>query len=170
MALVPVGPDDHILGESHAPVTLIEYGDYQCRVCAMAYGLVNRLLEHFGDNVRFVFRHFPISKAHPQAQAAAETAEFAALHGHFWQMHDLLYRSTKPLERSTFVEFAELLHLSQDQLAEALEQHTLQAKVLQSFEGGVLSGVNGLPTFFVNGQRYEGPPERLGLHIEKLLS
>jgi protein-disulfide isomerase len=154
---VSVNANDHIQGDLDAPCTLVEYGDYQCPSCGAAYPIVKRMQKHFGKRLAFVFRNFPLTQMHPFAEPAAETAEFAAAQGKFWQMHDLLYENQDRLEDELFVELAQKLHLAPATLEQALETRQFQARVKADFTGGVRSGVNGTPTFFLNGQRHDGP-------------
>jgi protein-disulfide isomerase len=156
MLKVPVTPHDHQLGPQDAPVTLVEYGDYECPACGMAYPVTKMLIVHFQDRLRFVFRNFPLAQIHPHAQAAAETAEFAAEQGRFWDMHDALYENQAQMGLPLFPALAEALGLSSDELAEALSSGRYRAKVRDDFMGGVRSGVNGTPTFFINGRRHDG--------------
>ena len=152
----PVSSDDHIQGDVNAPITLVEYGDYQCPYCAMAYPIVKRLQKYFGKQLRFVFRNFPLTEVHPFAEAAAETAEFAADHGKFWQMHDLLYENQDSFEIPFFMELANSLGLPEEELEEVIDDKTYEPKIRKDFLGGVRSGVNGTPTFFINGERHNG--------------
>jgi protein-disulfide isomerase len=154
---IPVGPGDHIQGSADAECTLVEYGDYECPHCSRAYPIVERLQRHFGKRLRFVFRNFPLSQMHPQAESAAETAEFAGTQGKFWGMHDLLFENQRRLGTPLYGELAEQLELSTTKLHEALENHDQLPHVRADFSGGVRSGVNGTPTFFINGQRHDGP-------------
>jgi protein-disulfide isomerase len=159
MLKVPVSAADHVQGPEDAAVTLLEYGDYECPFCRMAYPVVKRLQKHFGERLRFVFRNFPLREMHPHAQAAAETAEFAAAHGKFWAMHDLLYENQERLGGDVFLELADDLKLPTLALTQALEGGQFTARVRADFGSGVRSGVNGTPTFFINGLRYDGPNE-----------
>lgn len=154
---VPVTTEDHAQGESGARCTLLEYGDYQCSYCGQAYPVVKRLQERFGQDLRFVFRDFPLTEAHPDAEHAAEAAQFAAAGGKFWEMHDLLYEDQTSLEDDALLARAGRLHLSADDLGAALGAGTYHPHVRADFNGGVSSGVNGTPTFFINGQRHDGP-------------
>jgi protein-disulfide isomerase len=156
MLKVPVGSQDHVLGDNDAPVTLVEYGDYQCPHCGHAYPIVNEVLQYFGPRVRFVYRHFPLTQVHPFAESAAETAEFAGAHRRFWQMHDGLFENQLQLGLPLFFELAKLLKLSTSELQTALETGLYAPKVRADFMGGVRSGVNGTPTFFINGHRHTG--------------
>ena len=152
---VPVTSSDHIQGEEKAPITLVEYGDYQCPYCGAAYPIVKRVQKHFGKRLRFVFRNFPLTEAHPMAQSAAETAEFADAHGKFWQMHDAIYENQRSLSVEFVIELAEKLGLSGAALANSLNSQQYAEKVRADFMGGVRSGVNGTPTFFINGRRHD---------------
>ena len=153
---VPVGPEDHAQGPAGAPVTLVEYGDYECPHCGRAYPIIKALQKSFGKQLRFAFRNFPLQEIHPYAEAAAETAEFAATHGKFWEMHDLIFENQNSLSEQMLGELAQRLTLDRQALREALESGTFAERVRRDFSGGVRSGVNGTPTFFINGQRYDG--------------
>jgi protein-disulfide isomerase len=153
---VPVTPRDHILGPANAPVTLVEYGDYECPHCGAAHPIVKLVLEQFGDSMRFVFRHFPLSQIHPNARPAAESAEFAGAHGRFWETHDGIYENQDRLGLPLLFALASALGLSEAELREALVNGTYTDKVKSDFLGGVRSGVNGTPSFFINGQRHDG--------------
>jgi protein-disulfide isomerase len=118
---------------------------------------VKRIQHHFGKRLLFVFRNFPLSQMHPDAEAAAETAEFAGAEGKFWQMHDGLFRNQKRLGLSLFEELAEDMGLDKSKLDRALDTKEFESRVREDFTGGVRSGVNGTPTFFINGQRNNGP-------------
>jgi protein-disulfide isomerase len=160
---IPVGSADHIQGHENATITLVEYGDYECPHCGRAYPIVKRVQKHFGKRLRFVFRNFPLGEMHPHAEFAAETAEFAGAHGKFWEMHDLLYESQNRLGGELFQELAKRLKLAWADLLTALEKREFLARVRADFAGGVRSGVNGTPTFFVNGKRHDAPFEYVDL-------
>jgi len=153
---VPVGPADHTLGEEQAPVTLVEYGDYECPHCGHAHPIVQAVRKHFGTQLRFVFRNFPLTEIHPHAEMAAEAAEFAGANGRFWEMYDAIFENQSRLGTSFLVELAGKLGLSSGALSAALENHQYLSRIKSDFMGGVRSGVNGTPTFFLNGERYEG--------------
>ncbi len=153
----PVTPEDHIQGPEDAPVTLVEYGDYECPHCGRAYSIIKRVQKHFGKSLRFVFRNFPLNELHPEAESAAETAEFAGARGKFWEMHDLLFENQERLSGELYWELAEQLGLPIETLRKALEDGTFQSRVRTDFSSGVRSGVNGTPTFFINGMRHDGP-------------
>lgn len=153
---VPLTNKDHSQGDHGAPVILIEYGDYECPVCGSAYPIVQRVQKHFGKRLLFVFRNFPLSEMHPHAQAAAETAEFAATRDRFWEMHDAIYENQQSLSLAMLFELAKELGLSTAELEPALSADEFSPRVKADFLGGVRSGVNGTPTFFINDQRHDG--------------
>jgi protein-disulfide isomerase len=153
---VPVTGNDHVQGPETAPVTLVEYGDYECPHCGRAHPIVKRVQKHYRDQLRFVFRNFPLTQIHPMAEPAAEAAEFAGARGKFWEMHDAIYENQPQLSLELLTELAADLDLPEDELLEALEKHLFLEKVRSDFAGGVRSGVNGTPTFFINGHRHEG--------------
>jgi protein-disulfide isomerase len=156
---IPVGQEDHIQGDANAACTLVEYGDYECPYCGQAYPIVKRVQKHFGKRLRFVFRNFPLGEMHPHAEFAAETAEFAGAREKFWEMHDLLYENQTRLGGPLFEELARALKLPPAELLASLEKREYMSKVRADFSGGVRSGVNGTPTFFINGQRHDAPFE-----------
>ena len=152
----PAGDRDHIRGPDDAPVTLVEYGDYECPHCRQVAPIVEQLQERFGDRLRYVFRHFPITTAHPNAQLAAEAAEAAAAQGKFWEMHDRLFEHAGPLERTQLVRFAEELDLDLERFERELDEQVHSDRVREDFLSGVRSGANGTPAFFLNRVRYDG--------------
>jgi protein-disulfide isomerase len=152
----PVADSDHALGPAAAPVTLVEYGDYECPYCGKAYPIVKRIQERLGDRLRFVFRNFPLSELHPNAKSAAEMAEAAAHQGKFWEMHDALFENQRALNPTNLQRYARELDLDRDALNEALQSGKPGARVSTDFRNGVRSGVNGTPTFFINGERFDG--------------
>jgi protein-disulfide isomerase len=152
----PPGPRDHALGPADAPVTLVEYGDFECPYCGMAHPIVTSVLERMGDTIRFIFRHFPLTQAHPHAEHAAEMAEAAAENGKFWEMHHLLYENQDALEDEDLIGYAAELGIDPEWATRALTGHAFAARVREDFMSGVRSGVNGTPTFFINGVRHDG--------------
>jgi protein-disulfide isomerase len=154
---VPVADDrDHVQGPADAAVTLLEYGDYECPFCGAAYPIVKQVQETMGERLRFVFRNFPITTAHPHAEQAAEAAEAAAAQGQFWPMHDLLYENQRHLETDDLIAYASRLGLDVPRFQRELADHVHAARVREDFMSGVRSGVNGTPTFYIDGERYEG--------------
>jgi protein-disulfide isomerase len=153
---VPVSEDrDHIQGAPDAVVTFLEYGDYQCPYCGAAYPIVKQVQEAMGDWLRFVFRNFPITTSHPHAERAAEAAEAAAAQDRFWPMHDLLYENQQRLEAKDLLSYADRLGLDVERFERDLDEHVHAARVHEDFMSGVRSGVNGTPSFYVNGKRYD---------------
>ena len=153
---ISVTSDDHLQGDPAARVILVEYGDYQCPHCRHAYPIVKRVQKHFGKQLAFVFRNFPLNEIHPNAESAAEAAEFAAAQGRFWEMHDGLFENQAILSLSLLLELAGALGLSAPSLRGALAKREYISRVRDDFLGGVRSGVNGTPTFFINGHRHDG--------------
>lgn len=151
-----VGQQDHLEGSQDAQVILTEYGDYECPRCARAYFMVKRIRKHFGSSLGFVFRNFPLSQIHPHAESAAEVAEFAADQGKFWEMHDLLFENQALFSRSLFLRLADELDLDSRELKKALDEGRYRDRVRADVVDGVRSGVNGTPTFFINGLRHDG--------------
>lgn len=156
MLKTPPSERDHQRGESNAGVVLVEYGDFQCPHCAAAEPVVQELLSNF-DDLQQIYRHFPLSEVHPLAEIAAQAAEFAGSHGAFWQMHDALFANQPQLSLPVIFATAGELGLPQAELRRALEAGIHAGKVRDDFIGGVRSGVNGTPCFFVNGLRHDGP-------------
>jgi len=167
MALLktPVSKDDHIQGNFNAPITLVEYGDYECPYCGNAEPIVKNLQKHFSKQMRFIFRNFPLAEVHPYAMLAAETAEFADSKGKFWEMHDLLYKNQSLLNPELCIKLVQGLKLPTEEYEIAIQNHAFEEKIKRSFMSGVRSGVNGTPTFFINEQRYNGPAE-----LEEMIS
>ena len=154
--VVPVSTDDHIQGNPNALVTLIEYGDYECPLCAMAHPITHQLMQHFGYRLCFVFRHFPLTQSHPHAEMAAEAAEFAGAHGRFWEMHDAIYENQATLGLPLLLALARRLGMSDMAMGFAIANSEHARKIQRDFLGGVRSGVNGTPTFFIGDRRHDG--------------
>jgi protein-disulfide isomerase len=153
---VPVNiGSDHIRGSINAPITIVEYGDYECPYTGMAYPVVKELLKQFGDKIYFVFRNFPLNDIHPHAQHAAEAAEAAAAQDKFWQMHDYLFEHQKALDDRHLLEYAKKVGLDIDKFKTEMSEHICAPLINKSLKVGIDSGVEGTPTFFVNGQRYD---------------
>lgn len=151
---IPVSSSDHIQGNETAMLTLVEYGDYECPYCGAAYPIVKRIQKHFGNELRFVFRNFTLVESHPHAGIAAISAEFAATKNKFWEMHDLLYENQDNLDIQNLLSYAESLAITSKELQLAIENEMFAEKIKKDFMGGVRSGVNGTPTFFINGVRH----------------
>jgi protein-disulfide isomerase len=154
--ILPVSDRDHLLGSENASVTLLEYGDYECPYCRQAYPVVNDLMDMFGDNLLVAYRHFPLATVHPHAQQAAEAAEAAGAQDRFWEMHDHLYENQDALDQESLIDYAEELSLDMEQFETDLAEHRHAARIQEDVTSGIRSGVNGTPTFFINGVRYDG--------------
>jgi protein-disulfide isomerase len=152
----PLGPDDHLLGRRDAAVTLVEYGDYQCPFCGHAHSVVRSLVQRLGERLCFAFRHFPITASHSHAQLAAEAAEAAGAQGRFWPMHDHLFANQQALAPAQLVRYAADLGLDLAAFEDDLRSHRFLPKVHADQRSGALSGVNGTPTFFIDGLRHDG--------------
>jgi len=152
-----VGALDHVRGPADAPVTLVEYADFECPFCGRWFPELQRVLQDLGPRVRFVFRHFPISEQHPHAESAAEVAEAAAAQGKFWEMHDLLFPRQAALDAGHLLAYVRELELDAVRVERELEQEVYRARVRHDIESGLQSGVSGTPMFFINGRRHEEP-------------
>jgi len=159
---IPVGPHDHARGDLEAPVTLVEYGDYECPYCGAAHPVTKKLIAV--APIRFVFRHFPITTLHPHAELAAEAAEAAGAQGKFWQMHDWIYEHQQTIAPEDLVAAAAHLRLDVKRFEADVAAHRNEKTIRDNFMSGVRSGVNGTPTFFINGVRHDG-----GYALEELL-
>jgi len=157
---LPVGERDHAEGAADAPMVLVEYGDYQCPYCGAAYPVVKRVQKELGASLRFVFRNFPLTNSHPQAEWAAETAEASAAQGKFWEMHDFLYENQRSMgDEAFFASHERKIALDAARIAREVAGHAYAPRIQEDFSSGVRSGVNGTPTFFIDGVRYDGPAE-----------
>lgn len=160
---MPVAKRDHVFGPRNAPLTLLEYGDYECLQCGGAHPQTLIVRERLGDRLRFVFRHSPLVNIHRRAMAAAQTAEFAGAHGKFWEMHDVLFQNQSALDEENLLGYAAALGLDADRLSKHLSAGTYFGRVREDLLSGVRSAVNGTPTFFINGLRYLGPYDAASL-------
>lgn len=152
----PASNDDHIKGNLQAPVVLVEYGDFQCPHCGAAHPIVKQILKVYKDQVAFVFRHFPLSEIHPYAQIAAVASEASANQGKFWQMHELIFDNQAVLGIDMLLDLAEKLHLDMKTFQNDFRDPKLFEKVEANFESGIVSGVNGTPSFYINGNKHNG--------------
>jgi len=159
MLTQPVSAHDHAEGPADAPLTLVEYGDYQCPYCGAAYPVVKRLQKTLGKKLRFGFRNFPLTQAHPYALIAAEAAEAAALQDKFWEMHDLLFEKQTLLKPDIIPLWAERMGLNLETFGNDIKQGVVEKHIKEDRQSGIRSGVNGTPTFFINGTRHDGPPD-----------
>ncbi|TDB70890.1 DsbA family protein [Micromonospora sp. KC721] len=153
---VPVDDTDHVRGPTDAPVTVVQYGDFQCRYCGATHQNLAEMLRQRADVVRLVYRHFPIANVHPYAEAAAEVAEAAGRRGRFWAMHDWLFEHQDQLDPVHLSLGVEQLGLPPDEIGAEVERQAYADRVRRDFVGGIRSGVNGTPTLFVNDVCHEG--------------
>ncbi len=172
----PVSEHDHAAGPADAPLTLVEYGDYQCPHCAATDPVVRAVQQAFGKELRFVFRNFPLTEMHPAAEPAAEFAEGAAAQGKFWEAHDAIFAWSRrhgppSLGPESFASIAQTLQLDAQRLEGEVSSHRYLERIKNDFNGGIRSGVNGTPSFFINGQRFDGAPtvEELSAALRALL-
>ena len=147
----PVTGIDHSLGPAHAPITVVEYGDFECPICKQAAPAVKLMLERFGARIRFVFRHFPVEAAHPHAMHAAQAAEAAGGQRKFWQMHDLLFENQRHLKDANLREYAQRLQLDMPRFIAEMDDEIYLQRVREHIQGGTRSHVRGTPTFYING-------------------
>jgi protein-disulfide isomerase len=161
----PISGRDHILGSPDAPITLLEYGDYECPYCGQAYYVVRELRDLLGDRLRLVFRNFPLTTVHPHAQHAAEAAEAAGGQRHFREMHDTLFEHQNQLTDRHLKLYASQIGLDMARFNGEMSAHTWAPRVREDFLSGVRSGVNGTPTFFINGVRHDGLVDVLSLQM-----
>ena len=153
----PVNKNDHVHGSPHAKIELVEYGDFQCPHCKRAHPILKKIQETLGENLRFVFRHFPISNVHEYAVPAAIASEAAARQNKFWQMHDIIFDRQSQLSEDALLDFALEIGLDISKFKKDLLDESLAEKVESDFESGMRSGVNGTPSFFINGEKHDGP-------------
>jgi protein-disulfide isomerase len=146
---------DHIQGSINAPLNIVEYGDYECPYTGMAYPIVKEIVRQFGDKIYFVFRNFPLKDIHPHAQNAAEASEAAAAQDKFWEMHDYLFEHQKALGKSHLLEYAQKVGLDIERFKQDMSGHVYASLIEESLNSGINSGVEGTPTFYINGVRYE---------------
>ncbi len=152
----PLNKKDHIQGSPNALIELVEFGDYQCPHCGIAYRIIKEIQKALDNKLKFIFRNFPLSEAHPYALPAAIAAEAAGKQNQFWEMHDIIYENQLALSEVAFFKFAKVLGLSIPAFEKDLQDESLVKKIEADFESGIKSGVNGTPSFFINGYKYEG--------------
>ena len=158
---LPVAKRDHIQGPIDAPIKLVEYGDYECPYCGEAFPIIKAIQERLGDRLCFTFRNFPLVNSHPHAQHAAEAAEAAGAQGKFWEMHDILFENQEALDDENIAKYASTLGLDARRLIDEVVTGVHTARVREDFRSGARGGVNGTPTLFINGARYDGAPDAL---------
>jgi protein-disulfide isomerase len=156
--ILPVNGQDHIQGPANAPFKLVEYGDYQCPYCGEAHAVVKEIQERLGDQLCFAYRNFPLVEIHPYAEHAAEAAEAAAAQGRFWEMHAALFENQNALEDEDLAEYATELGLDAKKLIAEVRSGAHAARIQKDLRSGEQNGVNGTPTFFVNGEPFDGEP------------
>ena len=162
---LPMPDRDHTQGPADAAIQLVEYGDYECSYCGEAYSVVKAIQERLGERLCFAFRNFPLGNSHPHSQHTAEAAEAAAAQGRFWEMHDLLYENQGALEDEDLARYASTLHLDARRLMSEVLAGTYTSRVREDFRSGARHGVNGTPSFFMNGVLYNGTTS-----VEEMLS
>ncbi|HUD49392.1 MAG TPA: thioredoxin domain-containing protein [Candidatus Baltobacteraceae bacterium] len=158
---LPVANRDHIEGPIDAPVALLEYGDYECPACGQAYPIVKAIQKRMGNRLCFAFRNFPLTNMHPFAEHAAEAAEAAGAQGRFWEMHDRLFENQNALADESLAQYAAGLGLDARRLIKEIQAGAYIERVREDFRSGARGGVNGTPTFFLNGVRFEDGPDAL---------
>ena len=146
---------DHVQGPNTSPVTLVEYGDYECPYCGQAYPIIKNIQERLRGKLRFVFRNFPVTQVHPHAQHAAEAAESAGSQNKFWEMHDYLYEHQQELDDNHLRQYASALRMDVARFDDEMAKHVHASRIREDFMSGIRSGVNGTPTFYINGIRYD---------------
>jgi protein-disulfide isomerase len=160
---MPVSERDHRQGPESATVTLVQYGDYECPYTRQSTWVVQAIQQQLGDQLRFVFRNFPLIEIHPHALHAAQAAEAAAVQGKFWQMHDYIFHHQHTLENADLEQFAEAVGLDRQQFARDMAEQYALDRIEEDMESGERSGVQGTPTFYINGVLYRGSWEHEAL-------
>jgi len=160
---LPLAGRDHMQGPIDAPLALVEYGDYECPYCGEAHPIVKAIQKRLGNRLCFAFRNFPLANSHPHAEHAAEAAEAAGAQGKFWEMHDILFEHQDALDDNNLAEYADALDLDAERPVREVLSGAHAARVREDFRSGARSDVNGTPSFFVNGARYDGPVDVNGI-------
>jgi protein-disulfide isomerase len=158
-----VGSADHRTGPANAPITLVEYGDFECPFCARATGVTADLRATFGPRLRYVFRHLPLPDVHPHAELAARAAVAADRQGRFWEMHDLLFAHQDELDLEDLAGYAAQVGIDVEAFLRALDDEATYARIRADVASAEASGARGTPTFFVNGRRHTGPHDARSL-------
>jgi len=170
--LIPaVNMNDHSYGNRNATLELVEYGDYECPHCGRAYPIIKRIQENFESNLKFVFRNFPLSTIHTHAFSAALATEAAGMQDKFWEMHDIIFENQQTLDTESVFLFAKTIGINAEQFKNDIQKKELAEKVERDIESGFRSGVNRTPTFFINGEKYDGDwtGDQLFQYLEGLL-
>lgn len=162
---------DHHRGKLNAPITLIEYGDFECFHCGMAFYEIEKILAEAGENICFAYRHFPLTEIHPHAMAAAVASESAAEQGKFWEMHHLLFQNQENLSQDAISYLAEILGVDMEPFEEGLQRKDLIEKIEKDLEDGIQLGVSGTPSIFINGQKLNSSAsyENLMIAVQEIL-
>lgn len=150
---------DHIRGPHDAPIKMLEYGDYECPYCGQAHPIVKAIQQELAGRLCFAFRNFPLTNAHAHAKQAAEAAEAAGAQGKFWEMHDLIYENQDALEYEDLAQYATVLRLDVRRFIQEMQANVHEPRIREDFQSGIRAGVNGTPTFFINGERFDGVPD-----------
>ena len=168
----PVSEQDHIEGSDDAAIELLEFGDYECPHCGRAYPIIKAIQKKMGKKLKFVFRNFPLAEVHPHAFTAAIAAEAAGRQNKYWPMHDILFENQRDLSGQAILNYARYIGLEETGFMKDLHQPELRSRVENDFESGIRSGVNGTPTFFINGNRYNGSwePGELLAYLQEVLT
>ena len=153
----PFNKADHFKGNVKSAVQLLEFGDFQCPHCGAAHPMLKKIEKTFGSGMLFIFRHFPLTELHPYAQIAAISSEAAARQGKFWEMFDLIYENQSQLNSELLLGLAKTLNLDLNKFKNDLDDPALSEKVESDFESGIISGVNGTPSFYINNEKFNGP-------------
>ena len=172
MKLQPrVNKTDHLHGNLDAPIELVEYGDYQCPHCGRAYPILKSIQRKLGNKLKFIFRNFPLAEMHPDATRAAVAAEIAASQGKFWEMHDIIFEHQEDLDEESLIRYAAEIELDMQKFNSGFQKPEFMEKVENDFESGVRSGVNGTPSFFINGEKYNDSWEesQFLMHLQRSL-
>lgn len=156
---VQIRKSDHVFGDPNAPVTLLEYGDYECPYCGEAHRTVKFLQEALGDGLCYVYRNFPLTEVHPHAEQAAEAVEAAGAQGHFWEMHDAVFENQDALEEDDLAAYAADVGLDANKVVAEIEEGAYRDRIQEDMDSGSELGVNGTPAFFINGAPYDGPDD-----------
>lgn len=151
-----VNANDHVLGNANAPIELIEYADYQCPYCRQAYFIIKNIRKELGDDLRFIFRNFPLAELHPHAVHAAIAAETASAQNNFWEMHDIIFENQRYLDDHHLLQYAKEIGLDVNRFEKDFGKDPYFQKVNHDYETGIQNNVDSTPTFFINGKRYEG--------------
>lgn len=169
---IEVNKNDHVQGPANAPIELIEYGDYQCPYCGRAYPIIKKIQKKLGNNIKFVFRNFPLTELHQHALHAAIAAEIAGSHDKFWEMHDMLFENQNALDDYYLLEYAKKLGINAAEFETDFGKDRFYQKVKDDYDSGIENKVQGTPTFFINGEPFVGDwsTSELSDYLESLIS